>query len=185
MQRPISLPSVVEINHAEIKNLRSVTSITTKALVNLTNWWREVFEEGWLSTKNSGKTVDSRYSWGYVRSQPLANHSSGAKKLDFGLLLNGQTIALLINLKLLENNEFDVLVQVTPCYEEHGNEEYLPFGLKLKVTLNPNTSESESQEVTARKTDNVIQLEFSEAPGKQFQVEVSFKNAVITENFLL
>ncbi|MDF5715843.1 MAG: DUF1822 family protein [Rhizonema sp. NSF051] len=132
-----------------------------------------------------GKTVDSSYSWGYVRSQPRANYSSGTKKLDFGLLLNGQTIALLINLKQLENNEVDVLVQVTPCYEEHRNEEYLPFGLKLKVTLNPNTSESESQEVTARKADNVIQLEFSEAPGKQFQVEVSFKNAVITEDFLL
>ena len=57
--------------------------------------------------------------------------------------------------------------------------------MKLKVTLNRNTSDSESQEVTARKADNVIQLEFSEAPGKQFQVEVSFKNAVITEEFLL
>lgn len=181
----ISLPSVVEVNNAEIQNLSPVTSIATKALVNLTNWWREVFEEGWLSTKNIWKTVDSNYSWGYVRSQSLADHSSGAKKLDFGLLLNGQTVALVVNLKRLENNEVDVLVQVTPCYEEHRNEEYLPSGLNLKVTLNPNTSESESQEVTARKADNVIQLEFSEISGKQFQVEVSFKNAVITEDFLL
>lgn len=181
----ISLPSLVEVNNTEIQNLTPAPSIATTALVNLTNWWHEVFEEGWQSTKNICQTVDSNYAWGYVRSQSLAEHSSGAKKLDFGLLLNGQTVALVVNLKRLENNEVDVLVQVTPCYEKHRNEEYLPSGLKLKVTLNTNTSESESQEVTARKADNVIQLEFSEAPGKQFQVEVSFKNAVITQDFLL
>lgn len=178
------LPLVVEVNNTEIQNLTPATSIAT-TLVNLTNWWREVFEEGWQSTKNIWNQVDSNYAWGYVRSQSLADCSSGAKKLDFGLLLNGQTVALVVNLKRWENNEFDVLVQVTPCYESHRNEEYLPSGLKLKVTLNPNTSESESQEVTARKADNVIQLEFSEAPGNQFQVVVSFKNAVITEEFLL
>lgn len=180
----ISLPSVVKVNNTEKQNLPP-TSIATKALVNLTNWWCEVFEEGWQSSKNICQTVDSNYAWGYVRSQSLADHSSGAKKLDFGLLLNGQTVALVVNLKRLENNEVDVLVQVAPCYEEHRDEDYLPSGLKLKITLNPNTSESESQEVTARNADNIIQLEFSEAPGRQFQVEVSFKNAVITKDFLL
>ncbi len=181
----ISLPSIIEVNDTETQNLTSATSMANKALVNLTNWWHEVFEEGWQSTKNIWKTVDNNYNWGYVRSHSLADHSSGIKKIDFGLLLNSQTVALILNLKRLKNNEVDVLVQVTPCYEEHRNEESLPSGLKLKITLNPNTSESESREIAARKADNIIQLEFSEALGKQFQVEVSFKNAVITEDFLL
>ena len=123
----ISLPSVVEVNNAEGQNLSPVTSIATKALVNLTNWWREVFEEGWLSTKNICQTVDSSYSLGICKKSATSQSFFGAKKLDFGLLLNGQTIALLINLKRLENNEVDVLVQVTPCYEEHRKDEYLPF----------------------------------------------------------
>ncbi|MUG92029.1 DUF1822 family protein [Scytonema sp. UIC 10036] len=181
----ISLPSIVEVNNTEIQNLTPDTSIANKALVNLTNWGREVFEGGWQSSKNLWKTLDSNYAWGYARSHSVYYHSSGAKKLDFGLLLNGQSVALIVNLKRLENNEVDVLVQVAPCCEEHRNEEYLPSGLKLKITLNPNTCESESQEVTAREADYIIQLEFSEALGKQFQVEVSFKNAVIAENFLL
>ncbi|WP_169218300.1 DUF1822 family protein [Brasilonema sp. UFV-L1] len=181
----IPLPSVVEVNHTDRQNLTQATSISTKAPVNLTNWWLEVFEEGWQSTKNILKTLDNNYVWGYVRSHSIADHYSGAKKLDFGLLLNGQTLALVVNLKRLENNEVDVLVQVIHCYEEHRNQESLPPGLKLKVTLNPNTSESESQEVTAREADNVIQLEFSEALGKQFKVEISFKNVVVTEDFLL
>lgn len=181
----ISLPSVVEVNNTEVQNLTPAISLATKALVNLTNWWREVFEEGWQSSKNICQTVDNNYAWGYVRSQSLTDHSSGAKKLDFGLLLNDQAVALVVNLKRLENNEVDVLVQVTPCYEEYHYEEYLPSGLKLKITLNSNTSKSESQEVTARKADNIIQLEFSEIIGKQFQIEVSFQGAVITEEFLL
>jgi hypothetical protein len=181
----IPLPSVAEVKNIEIRNLTPATNIATKAVVNLSNWWLEVFEEGWQSTKNILKTLDNNYVWGYARSHSIADHHSGAKKLDFGLLLNGQTLALVLNLTRLENNEVDVLVQVIHCYQEHRNQEYLPPGLKLKVTLNPNTSESESQEVTAREADNVIQLEFSEALGKQFQVEVSFNNAVVTEEFLL
>ncbi|MBW4592761.1 MAG: DUF1822 family protein [Brasilonema angustatum HA4187-MV1] len=181
----IPLPSVVEVNNTATQNLTQATSIPTKVVVNLTNWWLEVFEEGWQSTKNILKMLDNNYVWGYARSHSIADHYSGAKKLDFGLLLNGQTLALILNLKRLENNEVDVLVQVIHCYEEHRNEESLPPGLKLKVTLNPNTSESESQEVTAREADKVIQLEFSEASGKLFKVEVSFNNLVVTEDFLL
>ncbi|MBW4625295.1 MAG: DUF1822 family protein [Brasilonema octagenarum HA4186-MV1] len=181
----IPLPSVVEVNNTEIRNITQATSISTQTLVNLTNWWLEVFEEGWQSTKNILKTLDNNYVWGYARSHSINEHYSGAKKLDFGLLLNGQTLALVVNLKRLENNEVDVLVQVIHCYQKHHNEEYLPPGLKLRVTLNPNTSESESEEVTAREADKVIQLEFSEALGKQFKVEVSFNNLVVTEDFLL
>lgn len=53
------------------------------------------------------------------------------------------------------------------------------------VTLNPNTSDSISQEVTTNKADNIIQLEFSEAPGKQFKVEVTIQDVVFTEEFVL
>ncbi len=179
----IPLPSVGEVDRTDtrtdIQSLSQTTSIVNKALVNVSSWCLGVFEEGWQSTKDMLKTLDSNYAWGAVRSKSLDYHC-GVKKLDFGLLLNGQVLALVINVKRLEDNEVDVLVQVIPY-----NEEYLPSALKLKVTLNPNTFESECQEVTARKADNLIQLEFSEIIGKQFQVEVSFKGTVIIEGFLL
>ncbi len=180
----IPLPSVAEVNHTVTQSISQTTSIVNKALVNLSSWWLGVFEEGWESTKSILNTLDNNYAWGSVRSQSLDYHC-GAKKLDFGLLLNSQKLALVINVKRLEENEVDVLVQVIPYNEKPGNEEYLPPALKLKVTLNPNTSESESQEITTRKADNIIQLEFSETIGKQFKVEVSFQAAVITEEFLL
>ncbi|MBW4670295.1 MAG: DUF1822 family protein [Cyanomargarita calcarea GSE-NOS-MK-12-04C] len=175
----IPLPSVVGVDRTDIQTLSQSTSIVNKALVNVSSWCLGVFEEGWQSTKDMLKTLDSNYAWGVVRSKSIDYHC-GVKKLDFGLLLNGQKLALVINVKRLEDNEVDVLVQVIPY-----NEEYLPSALKLKVTLNPNTSESESQEVITRKADNLIQLEFSEIVGKQFQVEVGFQGAVIVEEFLL
>jgi len=53
------------------------------------------------------------------------------------------------------------------------------------VTLNPNTIEPESQEAIAGEIDKGIQIEFSEASGKQFQVELSYQNVVVNEEFVL
>jgi hypothetical protein len=179
----IPVPSVPEFESTNRQNLTLTKSIVNKALVNVGNWWLGVFEEGWESTKDILNTLDSNYAWGSTRSQSL--YYGGAKRIDFRLLLNARKLALFINIKRLENNEINVLVQVLPFKEFPGNKEYLPSELKLKVTLNPNTSDVESQEVMTRESDNAIQLEFSEAPGKQFKVEVNYKNAVISENFLL
>lgn len=178
----IPLPSVVEVNNTVQESLTRAKKSMNKALVDLSNWWRGIFEEGWQPTENIWNTLSSNYAWGYVRSRNQSNNYplSRTKEFDFGILLNGQTLALVVNLKQVENNEVDVLAQVIP-----GNEEYLPLGLKLKVTLNFDTPESEIQEVTARKADNAIQLEFSEARGKKFKVEVSFMDAVMTEEFVM
>jgi hypothetical protein len=178
----IPLPSVFEVNNTVIENITQTPRSMAKAIINLSQWWCGVFEEDWQSTENIGNTLSNNYAWGYVRSRNQSNNHpiSRTKVFDFGLLLNGQSLALVVNVKQGENNEIDVLAQVIPC-----NEGYLPLGLKLKVTLNFDTSEPESQEVTARKADNAIQLEFSDAPGKKFKVEVSFMDAVVTEEFLL
>ena len=78
-------------------------------------------------------------------------------------------------------DEKDVLVQV--CPEEV--QQYLPQSLKLKVTLNPDTENSDTEEVIARRSDNFIQLEFNESPGKQFKVEISYEELAIVEQFVL
>lgn len=66
-----------------------------------------------------------------------------------------------------------------------GELEYLPPGLKLKVTLNPDTPLEDSQEVTAREKDNWIQLEFDELSGRKFKVEVSLEDAAIVEELIV
>ncbi|WP_413166807.1 DUF1822 family protein [Capilliphycus salinus ALCB114379] len=178
----ISLPPVFEANDTVGESLTPTPRSIANTIINLSQWWGGIVEEGWQSTDNIWNAVSLNYAWGSVRSRNPSNHYSVSrtKIFDFGLLLNDQSLALVVNLKPGENDEIDVLAQVIPY-----NEKYLPFGLKLKVTLNFDTYESESQEVTARKADHTIQLEFCEVPGKKFKVEVSFMDAVVTEEFVL
>ncbi|MFH7024885.1 MAG: DUF1822 family protein [Heteroscytonema crispum UTEX LB 1556] len=178
----IKLPVAVTSNNTVIETVTQVKTQVGKTLVNLGKWWDGVIEEGWQSTESILSTIPNNLTWGYVRSRNESNNFpiSQSKLFDFGLLLQNKLLALIVSLKKEENQEQGVLIQILPHQEE-----YLPSGLKLKVTLNPDTSESISQEVTARKADNAIQLEFSEAPNKQFKVEVSYQGAVVTEEFVL
>ncbi len=176
----IKLPVAVTSNTVT-EALTEVKNKVDKVLVDLSKWWTGIFEEGWQSTEFIWNAIPNNLAWGYVRSRNESNSFliSRTKLFDLGLLLQNKPFALTVNLKP-ENEEQGVLVQILPHQEQ-----YLPSGLKLKVTLNTNTPESISQEVVARKADNAIQLEFSEAAGKQFQVEVSYQDAVITEAFVL
>jgi len=178
----IPLPSAVLEHHRVIHTLNLAETAVNKIIVNLNDWLSGVFAAGWQSTETLWKTLPIDLDVGFARSVNKSNsyEVSGTKLFDFGLLINGENFALVVNQKKAANNEKDVLVQVLP-----GDQQYLPSGLSLRVTLNPNTYESESQEVTARKADNAIQLEFSESPGKLFQVEIRFNDAVVIEEFLL
>lgn len=149
-------------------------------LVNIRGWLKGVFEETWQATELIFNGSLNNFAWGNVRSSQELNAFplSRTKLVDFGILLQDQPIALIVSVKE-ENEEIGVIVKIKPLQEE-----FLPSDLKLKVTLNPNT-ESESQEAFAKTFDEVIQIEFSSAPGKQFQVEVSYQDTIITEAFVL
>lgn len=177
-------PAVTQTNNTirQTQTLTQAKNTIDKTFVNLSQWWSQVFEETWQSTEVIWNAIPSNSTFGYVRSRNQTNNYSlsRTKLFDFGLILQNQSLALIVNLKQQDSQEIDVLVQVLPHQKE-----ILPTGLKLKVILNPNTLESVNQEVITRNNDNAIQLEFSETPGKQFQVEVSFQDAVVTEDFVL
>ncbi|BAZ21717.1 hypothetical protein NIES4073_25950 [Kalymmatonema gypsitolerans NIES-4073] len=173
----IKLPVVASHNTLR----ETIEAVGQTALVNLREWWNGVFEGSWQSTESIFNGISNNYAWGYLRSGKESNSFpvSGTKLIDFGILPQNKPIALNVKIKE-ENEEKGLLVEIRPLQEE-----YLPSGLKLKVTLNPNTIEPESQEAIAEEIDKGIQIEFSEAPGKQFQVEVSYQNVVVNEEFVL
>lgn len=169
------------------ENLDDLTNKVAQSLVNLGQWWSGAFEEGWQSLEEI--LTPQTPAWGcaksITRSGTLGARSSDfavrrGKLFDFGLLLNGQRFALTLNMRTEENQEIGVLAQIRP-----QNEYCLPQGLKLKVTLNHNTDKPESEEAIARECDQIIQLAFSEAAGKQFKVEAIYQDAVVTEEFVL
>ena len=172
-------------------SVATYTSKSIESLVNLGEWLGGIFNKGWQSLEDF--YPPSLYweerkslSWGPSRGKfkhALTPDITGSKRYDLGVRLKGKKIALVIRMKPDEEheNEKDVLVQVCP----DEIQQYLPQSLKLKVTLNPDSANSDSEEVVARTADNFIQLEFNESPGKQFKVEISYEELAIVEQFVL
>ncbi|NET69783.1 MAG: DUF1822 family protein [Sphaerospermopsis sp. SIO1G2] len=143
-------------------------------LVNLSAWFEGIFDEVWLPIE--ALLNPSELAWKSSRGLSREDKIKRAKKLDLGLLVNGQQVALVVSIWTEENKEKGVLVQV----QAMGEPKILPPGLKLTVTL-----ESDEAEVIAREADNLIQLEFSENPGKQFTVQVFLENESVQEQFVV
>lgn len=167
------------------------TNEKVKSLINLGKWLGGIFDEGWQSLEDF--YPPSLYweeckslSWGPSRGKFKNTQNfeiTGSKKYDLGLRLKSKRVALVIRMKPDEDNknEKDVVVQVCPDEVQ----EYLPQSLKLKVTLNPESENSDTEEVVARNSDNFIQLEFNESPGKEFKVEINYEEVAIVEQFIL
>lgn len=110
-----------------------------------------------------------------VRS-PDRPQARRVKKLDFGLRLNREAVALVVTVESETTPDINVLVQIVPL----GNQEFLPLGLKLIITL-----PGDRAEVIAREADNIIQLEFSEAVGSPVTVRVELEGIAFTEEFVV
>ncbi|NES06676.1 MAG: DUF1822 family protein [Okeania sp. SIO2F4] len=154
----------------------------TESLVNLDNWVRGIFDELWLPLE--ALLIPKRLAFkgfqtirgGQTERAEKEEKIERAKKINLGLLVNRQQVALVVSLWTETEEEKGVLIQVVPM----GESKSLPRGLKLKVIL-----ESDEAEVIAREADDLIQLEFSEYPGKEFTVQVSFDNESVTEKFVV
>ena len=168
----VAVAEVLEIS--QLRSLDALIDTISPEQVNLEDWLAAIFDEVWLPVE----ALLSPRKLSYVRSKDRSRRDKieRAKKIDLGLLVNGQQLALVISIWAEENQEKGILIQTFPM----GEPESLPPGLKLTITL-----ESDEAEVIAREADNLIQLEFSELPGKQFTVQVSLENESVTEKFVV
>ena len=167
------------------RELRSLTQFPAylqqvQPKIVLSQWFEGIFYGAWQTLEAVFAHQPQDITWaglGNLRSAQIRR----AKTLDLGLLLNQQTVALVIAIQpevggTLTAGNVTVLIQVLPM----GKEEHLPPGLKLKVNL-----ESEHAEVEARAADNLIQLEFSEPPGTPVTVQVQLADTLVTEEFIV
>lgn len=113
---------------------------------------------------------------GSARSSKKHPFISRTKQIDLGVLLSNKSVALVITIQPEIEDKTNILVQVIPM----DRDEYLPFGIRLKIML-----ESETAEIKARETDNIIQLRFIEPSQSQFTVQISLGDAFFTESFII
>ena len=98
------------------------------------------------------------------------------KLLDFGLGIGRQSVALLVTTTTAEENRLRVQIKLHPA----TGEQYLPEGIRLIWLSNT----GQSREVTARSSDNYIQLPaFNTLPDKNFSIQVALGDDFIHLDF--
>lgn len=105
-----------------------------------------------------------------------------ARYLDWGMYLQGHSVALIVAIMPKNNDKLGIYLQVQPT--SPGK---LPPHLKLSVlsASGETIREAESRsDRSAQGQDNLIQLRFSPPPGTHFRVRVSLKESSITEDFI-
>ncbi len=146
-------------------------------VVNLNEWFQELFEAGWQSVDELLNTRLGNLAFD-VRSFSISQETAvnGVKLIDLGMHLSGQTLALLLAISQELDEKIGVLVQVHPT----GQEKYLPSHLKLMLLESGNVV----QTVQSRSRDYYIQLNrFKGLPGTCFSIQLTLGNFSITEDF--
>ncbi|MCT7979655.1 DUF1822 family protein [Laspinema olomoucense] len=105
-----------------------------------------------------------------------------ARYLDFGMQLEGHSVALIVAIMPRNDDKLGVFLQVQPI---EGRK--LPPHLKLSVLSESGETKREVEtrsDEEGEGTDNLIQLRFSPRSGTRFQVRVSLNEVSITEEFV-
>jgi hypothetical protein len=144
-----------------------------EALVNLGEWFQQLFAAGWQSVEELLGAGESCLAFEF-RSGDI----NRAKLINLETRTDIYTAAIVVILRPKTDNTTDILLQVYPT----GTATYLPEGLEL-VLLCP---EGEVlYNVTARSADYVIQIEFSAETGERFSVKVALGDDCVREDFAI
>lgn len=152
------------------------------ARVNLREWMKEVFTEGWQSVEEIFSQRD--LSLRFARNFSVMR----CKKIDIGFDLNGASIALVIKLansldkdksdnKSENRAEIKIVVQVHPS---PGTGNYLPAGLKLVVVDEKGV---EVDSVISRHNSNLIEIPLTAELDEIFQVEMILGESKVVQEF--
>lgn len=163
------------------------TSQVDNSLVNLGQWFNNIFETGWQNVESLFSSEQLTFALGF-RNLRLRNFAvfepsvddsiARAKVFNLGVRFGNRQIVLLVRLVPEDNDDVGVTLQVHPQKDELT----LPYTLKLRVLENANTVFLEAQ---ARERDNYIQLQFSGQPKEVFAVEIILDDVKFTEQFQL
>ena len=155
-----------------------------KALVNLSQWFQNVFETGWQTLDLLFEPAQAGLAFSFRNTDSIENGLDAeatvrrGKLIDLGILLSGHTLALVVELKPKSDDKIGVLLQVHPT----RSHTFLPYNLQLTVL---DSSGKIFLEACSRQADNYIQLQFSGKPGECFSARIALEDASVVENFAL
>lgn len=156
--------------------LASLGIVRRKHLVNLEQWFENIFEVGWQPIETLLGTYPANLSLN-LRSTPQANVWQG-KLIDLGVQHQNQSVVLVVSLSPEIDRKMDILVEVHP---EKG-QTYLPSNLQLMALDEEGAT---VMEAIARNSNSYMQLQFSGSFGERFSVKVVLGDVSAIENFVI
>jgi hypothetical protein len=160
---------------ALLAHLDRLRQSTSKTLVNLSQWLRGVFENGWETVETLLSSQQLSPAFSFRSSEPGIRR---AKSIDLGMILGEITVALVVELKPVTEQLTRICLQIHPT----GDRAYLPPNLQLIIL---DESGAVFLEARSRSADNYIQLQLSGQPGERFIVKVALDEASVTEDFTI
>lgn len=159
---------------------------TSRSLVNLSQWFQDVFETGWQTVETLLNPSQSNLSFSFRSADSdlavaVDDSDAGvrrAKLIDLGMQLSRHLVTLIVEIRPESEQKNNILLQMHPA----GSQTYLPPLLQLTVLDEYGAT---FLEAVARSADNYIQLKFSGEPGERFSVKVAFGDSSITEDFVI
>ncbi len=155
-------------------------SLSSETQVNLSQWLANGFEVGWQSVESLLGIKKANLAFAF-RGNEKPMTLTRAKRIDFGMQLDKQSVALVVALAPVadyDEQTIGILLQVHPMEEIT----YLPANLQLILL-------SESGEVmltaSSRNEDNYIQLQFRGQPKEHFYVKVAIGDINVTQAFVI
>jgi len=177
-----------ELPLSQLRSLQELPGYLNKIspLVNLSQWFEDLFEAGWQSLETLLATESAELASSF-RSAPVAELAlsfrsapvaelRGCKQIELGM--PSQSVVIIVAIAGESEQEMDIRVEVQPP----TGQTYLPSNLQLMVL----DEDGEAvMDIHSRSDNKNIQLEFSGEPGDRFSVKVALGDVSVTENFII
>ncbi|BAU04807.1 MULTISPECIES: DUF1822 family protein [Fischerella] len=164
--------SVLDVREIPITETKALNQIKQPENVNLRQWFAGMVEAGWLAIEQLLDPQQVELAFGFRNAISIVR----AQKIDLGMQLARESVALVVILPPEADEEVDIVVQVHPLGQTH-----LPQGVQLLVS----DKSGNQLEARSREADNFIQLEFSAKDGESFSVTVILKEVRVTQEFII
>ena len=167
MSPPVSLKNQVSFAFEEKK--KSLLQTSKKTLIQLDNWFQQLFDEGWQTVSEVLETpsIDPAF-----RNYGV----EGARSIYLGS--NNVPIILIVRIRETQESERDIAVEILPELKN----DYLPNKLQLILL---DADGDVVMEATTRRENQNLKFDFSGTCGETFSIKLELSDDYFQENFLL
>lgn len=154
---------------------------TLMTLINLSQWFENIFEKGWQNCTEAFKPSALQTAWRFMPNPSQLEKKkprvTGIKSINLGTNQTDYALDLVVNLTKAVEEKIDIEVQIHP-----RDRETLPMGLTLIII---DEAGQVFSELSAGINSTMLTKQFRGKLKEQFTLKLSLTEASFTENFVV